>query len=135
MPIFIRSKKNCCGYTQRHKPVERQQGVSLDSQKTLQRIWAQSKTGLQKAISLSQKLKQLSFAKDHEHWGVEDWKKVLFTDETKVNLVGSDGKMYIRRFKNERFNSQFIKGQLQAGNGSILAGVPSDMMALVQLCK
>ena len=112
--------------------MERHQGVSLDSQKTPQRIWAQSKTGLQKAISLSQKLKKrLSFAKDHEHWGVEDWKKVLFTDETKVDLVGSDGKMYIRCFKNERFNPQFIKGQLQAGGGLILVWVPSDMMALV----
>ena len=45
---------------------------------------------------------------------------MLFTDETKVNLVGSDGKSYIRRFKGENSNSQFIKGQLQAGGGSIL---------------
>ena len=71
-------------------------------------------------VSLKNRKKRLSFAKDHEHWGIEDWKKVLFTDETKVNLVGSDGKMYIRRFKNERFNPQFIKGQLQAGGGLIL---------------
>ena len=45
---------------------------------------------------------------------------MLFTDETKVNLVSSDGKSYIRHFKQENFNSQFIKGQLQAGGGSIL---------------
>ena len=45
---------------------------------------------------------------------------MLFTDETKVNLVGSDGKSYIRCFKGENFNSQFIKRQLQAGGGSIL---------------
>ena len=37
-------------------------------------------------VSLKNRKKRLSFAKDHEHWGVEDWKKVLFTDETKVNL-------------------------------------------------
>ena len=55
-------------------------------------------------VALKNRKKRLSFAKDHEHWGVEDWKKVLFTDKTKVNLVGSDCKMCIRRFKNERFN-------------------------------
>ena len=71
-------------------------------------------------VSLKNRKKRLSFAKDHEHCSVEDWKKVLFTDETKVNLVGSNGKMYIRCFKNERFNPQFIKGYLQAGGGLIL---------------
>ena len=37
----------------------------------------------------------LKFAQYHEHWTVEDLKKVLWTDETKVSRIGSDGKVYV----------------------------------------
>ena len=86
-------------------------------------------------VSLRNRDRRLSFAKDHSDWTVKDWKKVLFTDETKVNLVGSDGKSYITHFK-ENFNSQFIKGQLQAGCGSILmwgAFCHDDIGPIVQI--
>ena len=38
---------------------------------------------------------RLKFSQYHENWMVEDWKRVLWTDETKVNRVGSDGKVYV----------------------------------------
>ena len=34
----------------------------------------------------------LKFAKYHENWTVEDWKRVLWSDETKINRIGSDGR-------------------------------------------
>jgi len=37
----------------------------------------------------------LQFAKYHENWTVEDWKRVLWTDETKINRIGPDGRVYI----------------------------------------
>ena len=37
---------------------------------------------------------QLKFARYHENWTVEDWKRVLWSDETKINHIGSDGKVY-----------------------------------------
>ena len=37
----------------------------------------------------------LKFAQYHENWTVEDWKRVLWTDETKFNRIGSDGKVYV----------------------------------------
>ena len=36
----------------------------------------------------------LKFAKYHENWTVEDWKRVLWLDETKINRIGSDGRVY-----------------------------------------
>ena len=39
--------------------------------------------------------KQLKFAQYHENWTVEDWKRVLWLDETKINRIGSDGKVYV----------------------------------------
>jgi transposase len=39
--------------------------------------------------------KQLKFACYHENWTVEDFKRVLWSDETKINRIGSDGKVYV----------------------------------------
>ena len=34
----------------------------------------------------------LKFALAHQNWTVEDWKRVLWSDETIVNRIGSDGR-------------------------------------------
>ena len=39
--------------------------------------------------------KRLQFAEYHRNWTVEDFKWVLWTDETKINGIGSDGKTYV----------------------------------------
>lgn len=36
----------------------------------------------------------LKFAKYHENWIVEDWERVLWSDETKINRIGSDRRVY-----------------------------------------
>ena len=33
----------------------------------------------------------LDFAYTHKVWTLEDWKKVVWSDETKINHLGSDG--------------------------------------------
>jgi transposase len=38
---------------------------------------------------------RLKFAHYHENWTVEDWKRVLWSDKTKINWIGSDGKVYV----------------------------------------
>ena len=43
----------------------------------------------------------LKFAQYHGNWTVEDWKKVLWTDETKINRIGSDGKVYFWKQQGE----------------------------------
>lgn len=36
----------------------------------------------------------LDFAKKYQYWTVEDWKRVVYSDETKVNRWGSDGRKW-----------------------------------------
>jgi hypothetical protein len=43
------------------------------------------------AISEKNRKERLAFAKSHKNWSVEDWKTVIFSDETKINRFGSDG--------------------------------------------
>ena len=54
--------------------------------------------------------KRLEFAKAHAHWTEKDWKKVLWTDESKFNLINSDGIQYVRRPSNTRFDPKYTIG-------------------------
>lgn len=38
--------------------------------------------------------KRLAWAKAHADWTVDDWKAVVFSDKSKFNLVGSDGRQW-----------------------------------------
>lgn len=46
--------------------------------------------------------------------------KVLFTDESKFNLHGSDGKMFVWRKPNAEFNHQNTKATVKHGGGSVM---------------
>src|SRR3979490_1129390 len=38
---------------------------------------------------------RLAFALRHKEWTVEDWKRIIWSDETKINRIGSDGKQWV----------------------------------------
>jgi transposase len=46
------------------------------------------------AISEKNRKERLAFAKSHRDWTVADWKTVVFSDETKINRFGSDGRSW-----------------------------------------
>ena len=39
--------------------------------------------------------KRLAFALKHREWTVEDWKRVMWSNKTKINRIGSDGKQWV----------------------------------------
>ena len=43
-------------------------------------------------LSKKHRKARMDFALAHQHWTVEDWKKVVWSDETKINRLGSDGR-------------------------------------------
>ena len=46
-------------------------------------------------LSAKHRKKRLDFALKYKDWTVEDWTRVIWSDETKINRIGSDGRMYI----------------------------------------
>ena len=48
-------------------------------------------------ISNPNSINRLDFAYKHLNLNVHDWENYLFFDETKFNLINSDGKTYVRR--------------------------------------
>ncbi|EIE80082.1 hypothetical protein RO3G_04787 [Rhizopus delemar RA 99-880] len=64
----------------------------------------------QKPLLRSQNIvKRLQWAKSHQHWAMDDWKRVIFSDETKVNRFASDGKAYAWKLPHEELNSRHVQ--------------------------
>ncbi|KAG1135128.1 hypothetical protein G6F38_013028 [Rhizopus arrhizus] len=45
-------------------------------------------------LSKQHKERRLAWAMDHKGWTTDDWRRMVFSDETKVNVFGSDGCKY-----------------------------------------
>ena len=43
-------------------------------------------------LSAIHRKKYLNFALKYKEWTVEDWKRVIWLDETKINRIASDGR-------------------------------------------
>ncbi|KAJ1576643.1 hypothetical protein NDA11_003231 [Ustilago hordei] len=59
------------------------------------------------------------FANEHKDMTVEDWKKVVWLDETKINFFGPDGKQFCW-IKNAGFNSKLVRLTVKFGSSFIM---------------
>ena len=66
------------------------------------------------------RLRDLAWARRHLRFTRADWVNVLFVDETKINLNGSDGRDRVYRRRGERANDNCIVETQRFGGGSIL---------------
>lgn len=53
-------------------------------------------------------------------WTVPKWSKVHFSDESKFNLFGSDGKHHVRRKSGERLNPNCAKKSVKGRGGNVI---------------
>ena len=63
---------------------------------------------------------RLDFAIQHKDWTLEDWKKVVWSDETKINRLGSDGKKWVWKKAREPLSDRLVEGTLKFGGGSLM---------------
>ena len=52
-------------------------------------------------ISDANQKKRLQFAREHKDWTLEQWKKVMWSDESRFILFQSDGRVRVRREADE----------------------------------
>lgn len=64
--------------------------------------------------------RRFQWAKDHAGWTVEQWKSVLWSDESKFNIFGTDGISYIRRKTGERLKRKNLLPTVKHGGGNIM---------------
>ena len=71
-------------------------------------------------VSSKNKKKRLEFANRYVIWTYENWAKVFFSDESKFNLFGNDGKNNVKRRIGERLSAKCTKKTVKFGSGSVM---------------
>lgn len=103
------------------------QEVGIDVSKTTirRRVHQQNFRGYttrcKSLVSLKNRTARLQFAKMYLKEPVEFWNKVLWTDETKINLYQSDGKRKVWRKKGTAHDPKYTTSSVKHGGGSVIA--------------
>jgi len=66
-------------------------------------------------ISRANQRKRYQWGKDHAKWSLSDWKKVIWTDESKFNLFGSDGMVRVWRRCGESLHPECLRPTVNMG--------------------
>src|SRR5277367_710223 len=74
----------------------------------------------QPLLKLQHRKEHLKFAKCYENWTVEDFKRVLWSDETKINRIGSDGRVYTWKKTGESLSDRTTNHTIKHGGGNNL---------------
>jgi len=103
----------------------RNEGVADVSPKTVGR--ALKEAGLKAVkkvkkpkLTAQHKARRREFAEAHKDWTVEDWKRVIWSDETKINRLGSDGEQWVWKKPGGVLTDDQVKGTVKFGGGSLM---------------
>ncbi|KAG1536131.1 hypothetical protein G6F49_013039 [Rhizopus delemar] len=64
--------------------------------------------------------RRLQWARQHIDWTVNDWMNVIWSDETKINRFGSDGKSYAWKVPGQPLKKHHVRETVKHGGGSIM---------------
>uniref|UniRef100_A0AAY5K0X9 Paired domain-containing protein n=1 Tax=Esox lucius TaxID=8010 RepID=A0AAY5K0X9_ESOLU len=71
-------------------------------------------------LRLANKKKRLRWAKEHRHWTEEDWKKVLWTDESKFEVFRSQRRTFVRLRPNEKMVEESLTPSVKNDEGNVM---------------
>lgn len=72
-------------------------------------------------LSKKNRIARLKWCQEHAEWTVHDWQRVIWSDETKVNRMGSDGCEIVWVQRHEGLNDRTIQPTVKFGGGNIMA--------------
>ena len=63
---------------------------------------------------------RLEFAKKHQDWTVDDWKRVVFSDKTKINRFNSDGRSWAWFRDAQELETRTVQQTPKHGGGGVM---------------
>ncbi len=71
-------------------------------------------------LSPNHRRRRMRFARKYQHWDLDDWRKVIFSDETKICMYGSDGRQYCLRQRGQALHEANLQPTVKHGGGSLM---------------
>ena len=103
---------------------EQATGIRLSTQTVRNRLHAANLQAYRPAVrpplTARHRRNRLLFARQHVMWTRARYRNVLFTDESKFNLMYHDGRRRVWRQRNERFKDCCVSEHNRFGGGSVL---------------
>jgi transposase len=95
------------------------------SKRTVQRklliIGIRSRSAIRKPfISKANAFKRLKWCSAHRGWSVKDWKRVIWSNESRIELWQGSRDRHVRRTKLERFHPDCVAPTMKHGGGSLM---------------
>ncbi|CCA75761.1 related to transposase-Wolbachia endosymbiont of Drosophila ananassae, partial [Serendipita indica DSM 11827] len=85
-------------------------------------------------LKTSHRQRRLDFALRHRHWTTEDWARVIFSDESEANRMGSDGRRYCYKMPGEELSSRTVQFTVKHGGGSVMVWGCMSVQGVGDLC-
>jgi transposase/uncharacterized protein (DUF2267 family) len=79
--------------------------------------------------------KRLAWCKAHRGWTIDDWKRVIWSDETKINRFNSDGRVWAWIRDGEKPQPKHVKVTVKHGGGSIMLWSALTYVGTGWMCK
>ncbi|KAG1046893.1 hypothetical protein G6F43_010637 [Rhizopus delemar] len=79
--------------------------------------------------------KRLSWCMAHKDWTIDDWKRVIWSDLTKINKFNSDGRTWAWIRSGESLKSHHVKMIVKHGGGSIMLWSAITYAGVGWICK
>ena len=86
-------------------------------------------------LSKHHRRERLDFAIAHKDWTVADWKRLIWSDESKINRFGSDGRKWVWKKPRECLSDRTVNTTLKFGGGSIMIWGCMTWEGVGYLCK
>ena len=97
----------CAEFVEKEQIVEEMKILTLREQTNPRDIKFGRVARKKPLVSKRNLVSRLKFAKQHVHKDLSFWQNVLWTDESKFNRFGSDGKQYVRRPQNQELSPRY----------------------------
>ena len=86
-------------------------------------------------LSKAHQRRWLEFALEHQHWTLDDWSRVVWSDETKINRLGSDGRSWVWKKPGSELKEQHVSGTVKFGGGSLMVWGCMTPQGVGYMCK
>jgi len=86
-------------------------------------------------LSKKHRAKRLKFAKSYKDWTVDEWNKIVWSDESKFQIFGSDGREYCWKKVGESLQDGHVKPTVKFGGGSVFIWGCFTSHGVGYLCK